>query len=192
MRRILLFGKNGQVGWELQRALMPLGELVCLDIDSTNGLCGDLTNLKGLAETVRSVAPDIIVNAAAYTAVDKAEAEPELARCINAQAPALLASEAAALGAWLVHYSTDYVFDGSGSQPWQETDATAPLSIYGITKRVATRPFLKAVQKPWFSVLAGCMPRAAATLFVPCCALLPNATSYRLLMIKSVPRPRRN
>lgn len=147
MRRILLFGKNGQVGWELQRALMPLGELVCLDIDSTNGLCGDLTNLKGLAETVRSVAPDIIVNAAAYTAVDKAEAEPELARRINADAPALLAREAAALGAWLVHYSTDYVFDGSGSRPWQETDATAPLSIYGITKRDGDQGILESSAK---------------------------------------------
>ena len=135
MKRILLLGKNGQVGWELQRALAPLGELVALDVDSQGDLCGDLTNLSGLTQTVRRVAPDIIVNAAAYTAVDKAEAEPDVARCINAQAPALLAREAAALGAWLVHYSTDYVFDGSGSHARTETDATAPLSVYGATKR---------------------------------------------------------
>lgn len=135
MKRILLLGKNGQVGWELQRALAPLGEVVALDFEGNGNLCGDLTNLDGVAQTVRQVAPDIIVNAAAYTAVDKAEAEPDMARCINAEAPAMLAREAAALGAWLVHYSTDYVFDGSGSQPWKETDTTAPLSVYGATKR---------------------------------------------------------
>jgi len=132
--KILLFGKGGQVGWELQRSLAPLGELVALDHDSEN-LCGDFTNLAGLAETLRRVAPDVIVNAAAYTAVDKAEAEPELARTINALAPGVLADEAQKLGAWLIHYSTDYVFDGSGDSPWRETDATGPLSVYGQTKR---------------------------------------------------------
>ncbi len=131
--KILLFGKGGQVGWELQRALSPLGELIALDNDSTE-LCGDFTNLAGLAQTVRSVCPDVIVNAAAHTAVDKAESEPDLARTINALAPEVLAREAATLGAWLLHYSTDYVFDGSGSTPWVETDPTGPLSVYGRNK----------------------------------------------------------
>ena len=135
--RILLFGRGGQVGWELQRSLGVLGEVVALDFDpaaNPGQLCGDFSNLNGLAETVRRVAPDAIVNAAAHTAVDKAEAEPELVRTLNALAPSVLASEAKKLGAWLVHYSTDYVFDGSGSQPWKEGDATGPLSVYGLTK----------------------------------------------------------
>ncbi len=131
--KILLFGKNGQVGWELQRSLSPLGELIALD-SSSETLCGDFTDLKGLAETVRSVAPDIIVNAAAHTAVDRAESEPDLARIINATAPSILAEEAKKLNAWLVHYSTDYVFDGSGEKPWIESDPTGPLNVYGKTK----------------------------------------------------------
>ena len=131
--KIVLFGKGGQVGWELQRALSPLGELVALDFDSTD-FSGDFTDPAGLAATLRQLRPDIIVNAAAHTAVDKAESEPELARTINALAPGVLAQEAQALGAWLVHYSTDYVFDGSGGQPWKETDLPAPLSVYGRTK----------------------------------------------------------
>ena len=131
--KILLLGKNGQVGWELQRSLAPLGELVALDRHSVD-LCGDLTNVQGLVKTLQTVRPDVIVNAAAHTAVDKAESEPELARLINATAPGVLAQEAHQLGAWLVHYSTDYVFDGGGSQPWVETDTPAPLSVYGQTK----------------------------------------------------------
>ena len=131
--KILLLGKNGQVGWELQRSLAPLGELIALDHDSKDH-CGDFTDLAGLAQTVRAVAPDVIVNAAAHTAVDKAESEPELARTINALAPAVLAREARLANAWLIHYSTDYVFDGSGDRPWLETDATGPLSVYGSTK----------------------------------------------------------
>ncbi|WP_349616763.1 dTDP-4-dehydrorhamnose reductase [Azotobacter salinestris] len=132
--RILLLGRNGQVGWELQRALAPLGELVALDRHGGQGLCGDLADLDALAATVRKIAPDAIVNAAAYTAVDKAESEPELALRINGEAPGLLAREAARLGAWLVHYSTDYVFDGSGEQPWREEAPTGPLSVYGRSK----------------------------------------------------------
>ena len=132
--KILLLGKNGQLGWELQRSLAPLGEVIALDRHSQD-LCGDLINLPGLAQTVQTLRPDLIVNAAAHTAVDKAESEPELARTINALAPGVLAQEAHKLGAWLVHYSTDYVFDGSGSRPWLETDAPAPLSVYGQTKR---------------------------------------------------------
>ena len=131
--KILLLGKNGQVGWELQRSLALLGELVSLDRHSTD-FCGDLSDLQGLAATVQAVRPDVIVNAAAHTAVDKAESEPELARTINALAPGVLAQEANKIGAWLVHYSTDYVFDGSGTRPWVETDTPAPLSVYGQTK----------------------------------------------------------
>ena len=132
--KILLLGKNGQVGWELQRSLVPLGDVVALDRAGEGGLCGELTNLDGLAATVRTVQPQVIVNAAAYTAVDQAEGEPELARRINTDAPAVLAREAAALGSLLVHYSTDYVFDGNGEQPWREDDATGPLSVYGASK----------------------------------------------------------
>ena len=131
--KILLLGKNGQVGWELQRSLAPLGELIALDRHSTE-FCGDLSNLAGLADTVRAIKPDVIVNAAAHTAVDKAESESDLARTLNALAPEVLAVEAAKIGAWLVHYSTDYVFDGSGDKPWVETDATGPLSVYGASK----------------------------------------------------------
>ena len=131
--KILLLGKNGQVGWELQRSLQPLGEVVALDRHSAPW-CGDLLQPAQLAETVRTLAPDVIVNAAAYTAVDKAESDSAAARTINADAVAVLAREALALGAWLVHYSTDYVFNGDGSQPWREDDATGPLSVYGQTK----------------------------------------------------------
>lgn len=132
--KILLFGRNGQVGWELQRSLAPLGEVVALGHGGEAGLCGDLTDLSGLADTVQRVAPDVIVNAAAYTAVDKAESEPELARVINALAPGVLSDEAEKIGAWLVHYSTDYVFDGSGTSSRDEAALTGPLSIYGQTK----------------------------------------------------------
>lgn len=130
---ILLLGKSGQVGWELQRSLAVLGRVTALDHDSTE-YCGDFANPEGVRETVRALRPDVIVNAAAHTAVDKAESEPEIARLLNATTPGVLAEEAARLGAWLVHYSTDYVFDGSGTRPWVETDAPAPLSVYGATK----------------------------------------------------------
>ena len=131
--KFLLFGKGGQVGWELQRSLAPLGELIALDVDSRQQ-CGDFTRLDDIAQTVRAIAPDVIVNAAAYTAVDKAESEPEQVRTINALAPGILARESRKLGSWLIHYSTDYVFDGSGSKPWVETDPTGPCSVYGSTK----------------------------------------------------------
>jgi dTDP-4-dehydrorhamnose reductase len=132
--KILLLGKNGQVGWELQRSLAPLGELMALDRHSTQA-CGDLSRPEDLMQTVRNYRPDVIVNAAAHTAVDQAEGEPELARLLNATAPAALAEAAQQLGALLVHYSTDYVFNGKGQVPWQESDATAPLNVYGQTKR---------------------------------------------------------
>jgi dTDP-4-dehydrorhamnose reductase len=132
--RILLLGKDGQVGWELQRALAPLGDLTALDRSDAMPLCGDLSEPQRLVETVRRLRPDVIVNAAAHTLVDQAESEPELARAVNATAPGALAHEAAASGAWLVHYSTDYVFDGTGSAPWAENDPTGPLNVYGRTK----------------------------------------------------------
>ena len=131
--KILLLGKDGQVGWELQRSLATLGEVVALGSRSSE-FSTDFSHPELLVATVRSVAPQIIVNAAAHTAVDKAESEAELARAINATAPGVLAREAAACGAWLMHYSTDYVFDGSGSAPWTEDSPTGPLGVYGRTK----------------------------------------------------------
>lgn len=142
--KILLFGKNGQVGWELQRSLAPLGEVVALDRAGEPGLCGDLTDADGLARTVRLLKPDAIVNAAAYTAVDRAEQEPELARRVNAVAPGVLAQAARQAGAALVHYSSDYVFDGSGERPWSEEDATGPLNVYGRTKLQGEQGILQA------------------------------------------------
>jgi len=131
--RILLFGKNGQVGWELQRSLSSMGRLVALGVDDQE-LCGDFTHPDGIIQTIHAISPDVIVNAAAYTAVDKAESEPELARTINVLAPEILAQESRKLGAWLIHYSTDYVFEGNGIKPWKETDPTVPLNVYGSTK----------------------------------------------------------
>lgn len=130
---ILLFGKSGQVGWELQRSLAPLGNLITLDVHSSE-YCGDFSNPEGVAETVRRIKPDVIVNAAAHTAVDKAESEAELARLLNATSVEAIAKEAAKIEAWVVHYSTDYVFPGHGDTPWLETDTTAPLNVYGETK----------------------------------------------------------
>ena len=130
---ILLFGKTGQVGWELQRALAPLGKVIALDVH-TQEYCGDFSNPEGVAETVRRIKPDVIVNAAAHTAVDKAESERDFAQLLNATSVEAIAKEAAAIGAWLVHYSTDYVFPGDGVTPWTEDDATGPLNTYGETK----------------------------------------------------------
>lgn len=128
--RILLFGSSGQVGGELQRSLAPLGELVACDRSQA-----DLERLDTLIHIVRTVAPAVIVNAAAYTAVDQAERDSVHARRINAEAVAVLAQEAARLGAWFVHYSTDYVFDGTKSSPYTEDDPPAPVNVYGLTKR---------------------------------------------------------
>jgi dTDP-4-dehydrorhamnose reductase len=131
--KLLLFGCGGQVGWELQRALAPLGELTALDFDSRDH-AADFSQPQAVAATVRELRPDVIVNAAAHTAVDKAESEPELARTLNALTPAAIATQAHALGAWMVHYSTDYVFDGSGQHARSEEAPTGPLSAYGRTK----------------------------------------------------------
>lgn len=141
--KILLLGKNGQVGWELQRALAPLCSLLSLDRQGQEGFCGDLQNLDGLGQTIRRFRPDIIVNAAAHTAVDKAESEPDLAYLLNADAPRVLAQEAASLDALLVHYSTDYVFDGSGNVPWAEDNKTEPLSVYGKSKLAGEQAILE-------------------------------------------------
>ena len=136
--KIVLLGPDGQVGWELQRALAPLGEVITLRRQNpqagASGRCGDLAQPEALAASLRALRPDVVVNAGAYTAVDKAESEPELARTINALAPGAVASVVAELGGWLLHYSTDYVFDGSGDQPRDEAAATGPLSAYGRTK----------------------------------------------------------
>ena len=132
--KMLLLGCNGQVGWELQRALAPLGEVLALDFDTPGELRADFSQPEALRALVQRVAPNVIVNAAAHTAVDKAESEPDLARTLNATAPAVLAQEAAARGALLVHYSTDYVFDGSGQHARDEAATTGPLSVYGRTK----------------------------------------------------------
>jgi dTDP-4-dehydrorhamnose reductase len=127
--KILLTGCRGQVGWELARSLSTLGEVIALDSD---GL--DLTDVDAIRRTVAEIKPRIIVNPAAHTAVDKAESESDLAYAINATAPGILAEEAEKLGALLVHYSTDYVFDGSGETPWQEDAGKGPLNVYGISK----------------------------------------------------------
>lgn len=128
--KILLLGKDGQVGWELQRALAPLGELIACGEAEAN-----FEDLDGLRALVRRVAPDVLVNAAAYTAVDRAESDAERARRINVEAPGVLADEMALRGGWMVHYSTDYVFDGGKDGWYDESDATAPLGVYGLTKR---------------------------------------------------------
>jgi dTDP-4-dehydrorhamnose reductase len=133
--KILLLGSNGQVGWQLRRSLSVLGEVTALHRHSAP-LCGNLSQPDALARTIRTVAPEVIVNAAAYTDVDRAESEPDAAFATNATACEVLAAEASRLGAWLVHYSTDYVFDGSGERPWTETDATAPINVYGHSKLV--------------------------------------------------------
>ena len=127
--KILLFGKIGQVGWELNRSLQPLGEVVALDIEDA-----DFSEPESLRQIVQEVSPDIICNAVAYTAVDKAEEEEELALNINGVAPGVLAEEAKNLGALMVHYSTDYIFDGTKKSPYVETDKPAPINAYGRTK----------------------------------------------------------
>jgi dTDP-4-dehydrorhamnose reductase len=129
--RILIMGKNGQVGWELQRTLACLGEVMALDRQMM-----DLARPESVKATIREIKPNLIVNAAAYTAVDKAESEPELAMAVNGIAPGIMAEEAKRLGALLVHYSTDYVFDGTKTLPYTEEDRPNPLNVYGRTKLV--------------------------------------------------------
>jgi dTDP-4-dehydrorhamnose reductase len=161
--KILLLGRNGQLGWELQRSLAPLGEVMALESRAQNNpkqWCGDLADAQGLRQTIRQFAPDLVVNAAAYTAVDKAQTEIEQAYAVNAQGPALLAEETLRLGAWLVHFSSDYVFDGSGDRPWRESDVCAPLSVYGASKRqgeleVARNPRHLILRTSWVYAARG-------------------------------------
>jgi dTDP-4-dehydrorhamnose reductase len=127
--KILLIGKNGQVGWELRRTLAPLAEVVAVDYPEIN-----LTDTPALRQFVAGMHPSVVVNAAAYTAVDKAETETELCRQVNAVAPGVLAEAAKKIGALMVHYSTDYIFDGAKTSPYVETDAPNPLGAYGRTK----------------------------------------------------------
>ncbi len=134
---IALFGADGQVGWELRRSLLPLGDVVPLVRDASrnaDGLCGDLNDPAGVAATIDALSPKLVVNAAAYTAVDRAESEDEAALRVNAEAPGAMAAASARCGALFVHYSTDYVFDGSGTAAWREDSPTGPLNIYGTTK----------------------------------------------------------
>ena len=136
--KILLFGKNGQVGWELQRSLAPLGEVIALSTHSTEH-CADFAQPAAVAKTVLDIAPDVIVNAAAYTAVDKAESDTVNAHLINAAALIDIAQAATKIRAKIIHFSTDYVFDGSGTKPWNELDTPAPLSVYGTSKLAGER-----------------------------------------------------
>jgi dTDP-4-dehydrorhamnose reductase len=137
--RILLLGKNGQLGWELQRTLALLGEIIAWDVDEL-----DLTRADAIAPAVQNLKPKVIVNASAYTAVDRAEQEPEIAHSINAVAPKVLAQEAKELGAWFLHYSTDYVFNGEKGSPYIETDEPDPINVYGHTKLEGERGVVAA------------------------------------------------
>lgn len=127
--RILLLGKYGQLGWELHRTLLPLGEVFALDYPEI-----DLTQPESIRSNIRDIHPDVLINATAYTAVDKAESEPEIAMAVNGTAPGVLAEEAARLGAVLIHYSTDYVFDGNKGSPYLEEDEPNPINVYGQSK----------------------------------------------------------
>ena len=138
--KLLLLGGDGQLGQRLMQSLAPLGEVVATTLGGTlvdGTACDrlDLTDLDAIAPLIERIAPDVVVNATAHTAVDKAESEPDLAHRINAEAPARIAAACAARDAWLVHYSTDYVFDGQGTRPYRETDPTGPRSVYGRSKR---------------------------------------------------------
>ena len=131
--RVLLLGRNGQVGWELQRSLSSIGQLISLDARSTE-YCGDLFDLAGLSATINRIRPHVIVNAAAYTAVDKAESEPQRAKSVNSDAPKIIAEQAKLLGIFFVHFSTDYVFAGETNKPRNECEEANPLNVYGATK----------------------------------------------------------
>ena len=145
--KVLLFGCNGQVGWELQRSLSVLGEVVALGSAGDGRRCGDFRNPAGIEATVLEVRPDAVVNASAYTAVDKAETHQDEAMQVNALTPGVIAAAAHRIGACMVHYSTDYVFDGSGSQPWREDAATGPLSVYGRTKLAGEQAIAAALPR---------------------------------------------
>ena len=149
MRKILLTGRNGQVGWELQRTLATLGDVVAVGRHEM-----DLTDPDSIRKIIREVGPGLIVNAAAYTAVDKAESEPDVAMAVNGIAPGVMAEEAKRLNAMMVHYSTDYVFDGAKDSPYREEDAPNPLNVYGRTKWAGERA-IQAVDAPYLILRTG-------------------------------------
>lgn len=142
--KILLLGKNGQVGWELQRSLAPLGEVISLDRNGLNQWCGDLSKPDQIYQTIVDIAPNVVVNASAYTAVDLAETEQDMANLINYVAVGKIAEACAQIKALLVHYSTDYVFDGEGTSKFNETDALKPLNVYGQTKALGEQAIQNA------------------------------------------------
>lgn len=140
--KIVLLGKNGQVGWELQRALAPLGEVIALDRHGESGLSGDMTQPEKVCETLIRLNPDIVVNATAYTAVDQAESDLETAQLVNTDAVASIADSCRQMDALLIHYSTDYVFNGQGTEPFSESDSIAPLNVYGLTKAAGEKAII--------------------------------------------------
>ncbi len=142
--KIVLLGKNGQVGWELQRALAPLGEVIALDRHGESGLSGDMTQPEKVCETLIRLNPDIVVNATAYTAVDQAESDQETAQLVNTDAVASIADSCRQMGALLIHYSTDYVFNGQGTEPFSESDSIAPLNVYGLTKAAGEKAIIES------------------------------------------------
>ena len=142
--KILLLGKNGQVGWELQRSLAPLGEVISLDRNGLNQWCGDLSKPDQIYQTIVDIAPNVVVNASAYTVVDLAETEQDMANLINYVAVGKIAEACAQIKALLVHYSTDYVFDGEGVSVFNEADALKPLNIYGKTKALGEQAIQNA------------------------------------------------
>ena len=184
--KLLILGRDGQIGWELQRALVPLGEVVALSRAQA-----DLEDTEALIGAVAAERPDILVNAAAYTAVDKAESEPERADRVNRAAVEALAGWAAASNCWLVHYSTDYVFDGRKTSPYVETDETAPQSIYGRSKRAGEIAILASgcrhliFRTSWVHAARG--PISSA----PYCAWQASGTSCASLPINAARRPGR-
>ncbi|MFM1892621.1 MAG: hypothetical protein RLZ44_1698 [Pseudomonadota bacterium] len=141
-RRILLLGSTGQVGWELERTLAPLGEVIAARRGLSGALAADLTDLTGIARLLDAVRPTLIVNAAAYTAVDQAESQPELAELVNGAAPGVIGDWAQRHGAAVVHYSTDYVFAGDQSAPYRETDPANPRNVYGRSKLAGEQALL--------------------------------------------------
>lgn len=146
MSKILVFGKNGQVGWELQRSLSLVGSVVFLD---RNDQGGDLCDVNALTARIKAEKPEIIFNAAAYTAVDAAESDEKTAYLVNAEAVSAMAMAAKELGALLVHYSTDYVFNGEGQQPWKESDCIEPINLYGLSKAAGERAVLESKCKAY-------------------------------------------
>lgn len=142
--KILLLGKNGQVGWELQRSLAPLGEVISLDRNGLNQWCGDLSKPEQIYQTIVDIAPNVVVNASAYTAVDLAETEQDMANLINHVTVGKIAEACTQIKALLVHYSTDYVFDGEGTSKFNEADALKPLNIYGKTKALGEQAIQNA------------------------------------------------